>query len=118
VLLSAQRDLASEIVKVPHHGSRTSSSPAFVQSTAPRLAVASLGFQNRFRFPAPEVAHRYTHSGGAFLRTDTQGTITIVSDGDGYQVVPFFPLQEDLQETGKTVALRKGRFHLSTVTEP
>jgi competence protein ComEC len=94
VLLSVQPELTSEIVKVPHHGSRTSSSLGFVQSTAPLVAVASLGFQNRFHFPAPEVVRRYEQRGGTFLRTDEQGAITLVSDGRGYQVMPFFPFRE------------------------
>jgi competence protein ComEC len=107
LLLSTRRDLASEIVKVPHHGSRTSSSPAFVQSTAPRVAIASLGFQNRFRFPAPEVIRRYEQHGSRVLRTDEQGAITIVSDGRDYRVSPFFPLQGGSQDTAVAGALEK-----------
>jgi len=98
VLLSTQHVLASEIVKVPHHGSRTSSTPAFVQSIAPHVAVASLGFQNRFRFPAPEVIQRYQSQGSQFLRTDEGGSITVVSDGHGYQVLPFLPTREVVTE--------------------
>ena len=107
VLLSAQRALASEIVKVPHHGSRTSSSLAFVQSTAPSVAVASLGFQNRFHFPAREVVQRYEQHGGTFLRTDEHGAVTLVSDGRGYQVIPFFPLPGDAKETTDGGSLKK-----------
>lgn len=107
VLLSTPGELASEIVKVPHHGSRTSSSPAFVQTTAPRIAVASLGFRNRFRFPAPEVVRRYEQHGGTFLRTDEQGTITLVSDGRGYQVLPSFPLAGGAKEPTGGDALKK-----------
>jgi competence protein ComEC len=99
VLLSTQHVLASEIVKVPHHGSQTSSTPAFVQIIAPHVAVASLGFQNRFRFPAPEVIQRYQKQGSQFLRTDEGGSITIVSDGHGYRVVPFLSTREISQET-------------------
>ena len=91
VLLSAQREIASEIVKVPHHGEPHVEQLGSVQSTASLVAVASLGFQNRFHFPAPEVVRRYERHGGAFLRTDTQGAIILLSDGRGYQVIPFFP---------------------------
>lgn len=107
ILLSAQPDLASEIVKVPHHGSRTSSSLAFVQSTAPHVAIASLGFQNRFRFPAPEVVQRYKQQGSMLLRTDEQGTITIVSDSRGYQIVSLLPLQRDSSETAAISSLKQ-----------
>src|SRR6185295_2329694 len=51
--------VATDILKVPHHGSRTSSSPELIAAVAPRLAVISLGWQNRFRFPDPEVLARY-----------------------------------------------------------
>lgn len=107
VLLAAQRDLTSEIVKVPHHGSRTSSTSAFIQSAAPQVAVASLGFQNHFHFPASEVVRRYEQNGIVFLRTDEHGAITILSDSRGYQVVPFFPLQQQLKETAGSRALKK-----------
>jgi competence protein ComEC len=107
LLLSTRRDLASEIVKVPHHGSRTSSSPAFVQSTAPHVAIASLGFHNRFRFPAPEVVRRYEQHGSRVLRTDEQGAITIVSDGRDYQVFPLFPPQRGSRETAVAGVLEK-----------
>ena len=107
ILLSAPGELTSEIVKVPHHGSRTSSSLAFVQSTAPLVAVASLGFHNRFHFPAPEVVRRYERHGGTFLQTDAHGAITIVSDGRGYQVLPFFPFPEGTKEMPGRNSLKK-----------
>jgi competence protein ComEC len=107
ILLSTQHDLASEIVKVPHHGSRTSSTLAFVQSTAPHVAIASLGFQNRFRFPAPEVIRRYEQHGSRVLRTDEQGAVIIVSDGRDYRVSPLFPPQGGSQETAVADSLEK-----------
>jgi competence protein ComEC len=105
ILLSTQHVLASEIVKVPHHGSQTSSTLAFVQTIAPHVAIASLGFQNRFRFPALEVIQRYQRQGSQFLRTDERGSITIVSDGHGYQVVPFLSPKE-IEEDTKVQILR------------
>lgn len=107
VLLSTQRALASEIVKVPHHGSRTSSSPAFVKSLASSVAVASLGLHNRFHFPAPEVVRRYEQHGGMLLRTDEHGAITFVSDGRGYQVLPFFLSQKGAHATVGEGALKQ-----------
>ncbi|NOT54516.1 MAG: DNA internalization-related competence protein ComEC/Rec2 [Deltaproteobacteria bacterium] len=101
MLLAAHDALASEIVKVPHHGSRTSSTSAFVRATAPSVAVASLGFLNRFHFPAPEVVRRYEQQGGKFLRTDEQGAITLVSDGREFHVRSFLAPQEGTPETAR-----------------
>jgi competence protein ComEC len=90
-LLSASGTLASEILKVPHHGSRTSSSTAFVATVAPQVAVASLGSHNRFSFPAPEVVQRYAEQGSRLLRTDQTGAVTVVSDGQSYRVETVIP---------------------------
>jgi competence protein ComEC len=51
--------LASEVLLVPHHGSRTSSTPAFVDAVAPRVALVQAGYRNRFGHPVPEVLQRY-----------------------------------------------------------
>jgi competence protein ComEC len=91
MLLSTNAALASEILKVPHHGSRTSSSKAFVEATKPRVAVASLGAHNRFAFPAAPVVQRYAEQGSQFLRTDQAGAITVVSDGQSYRVDTDLP---------------------------
>ncbi len=90
-LLAANGTLSSEILKVPHHGSRTSSSKAFVEAATPRVAVASLGYHNRFAFPAPEVVQRYVQQGSQFLRTDQAGAVTVVSDGQSYRVETTLP---------------------------
>ncbi len=69
--------VASDVLKVPHHGSRTSSSPELLDASRPRLAVISLGRHNRFRFPRPEVLSRYAERGIQVLRTDQAGAITV-----------------------------------------
>ena len=91
VLLSSKRELESEILKVPHHGSRSSSTLAFIKAVSPQVAIASLGHQNRFRFPAPEVVVRYEQQGVRFFRTDQMGAITVLSDGKSYRVETFLP---------------------------
>jgi competence protein ComEC len=93
-ILTSQRTLASEIVKVPHHGSRTSSTLAFVEAVSPQLAVMSLGSYNRYRFPAPEVLQRYADQGSLTLRTDLLGTVLVKSDGHSYQVRTTLPLPQ------------------------
>lgn len=69
------------VLKVPHHGSRSSSSPSFVAAVAPRVAVVSAGFHNRYGHPHAEVVQRYRTSGAELLRTDVDGTVTLSSDG-------------------------------------
>jgi competence protein ComEC len=75
--------VAADVLKVPHHGSRTSSSPELVDAVAPALAVMSLGWRNQFRFPAPEVVARYLTRGARVLRTDRDGAITLTIRLDG-----------------------------------
>jgi competence protein ComEC len=75
--------LPSEIVKVPHHGSPTSSSQALVDATAPRWAIASLGVANRFGFPGPAVVARWRRAGAEVLRTDERGAVTVEIDAAG-----------------------------------
>ena len=91
ILLSTSAQLASEILKVPHHGSRSSSTLPFLEAVSPQVAIASLGHHNRFRFPAPQVVDRYERQGVALLRTDQAGTITVLSDGKSYRVETFLP---------------------------
>jgi len=68
-------------LKVPHHGSLTSSSQGLVARTRPRVAVVPVGPGNRFRHPRPEVLSRYGRTGARVLRTDLHGTVRLRSDG-------------------------------------
>ena len=62
-LLARGADLAADVLLVPHHGSRTSSSPAFVQAVRPRWALVQAGYRNRFGHPVAEVMARYPSVG-------------------------------------------------------
>ncbi|HVU52031.1 MAG TPA: ComEC/Rec2 family competence protein, partial [Polyangia bacterium] len=75
--------VAADVLKVPHHGSRTSSSDELVDAVHPSLAVISLGWRNRFHFPAPEVLARYAARGATVLRTDRDGAVTVTIAPDG-----------------------------------
>lgn len=72
-----------DVVKVAHHGSPTSSSPAFVAATQPALAVISCGVGNTFGFPAASVVARWRGAGADVARTDTEGSITVTIGADG-----------------------------------
>lgn len=74
----------ADVLKVPHHGSRTSSSAALLAAVAPRMAVASCGASNRYGHPHAEVLARYR--GVALYRTDRDGNVTIDTDGESLRV--------------------------------
>lgn len=65
--------LASQVLLVPHHGSRTSSTAALLQAVAPRWAVVQAGYRSRFGHPAPEVLARYADQRIEVVRTDRCG---------------------------------------------
>ncbi len=65
--------LATSLLLVPHHGSRTSSTPAFIDAVAPRLALVQAAYRSRYGHPAPEVLARYHAQGVAVVRSDTCG---------------------------------------------
>ncbi len=79
-LLATAGALVTDVVKVPHHGSRTSSSPALVAAVRPRWAVISLGAHNPFGFPHREAVERWRALGAEVLRTD-EGAIRFLSNG-------------------------------------
>jgi competence protein ComEC len=75
--------LHADVLKVPHHGSRTSSTLAFLEAVRPRLAVFSVGDRNRWGFPHPSVVERYQELGTQQLRTDRDGAITVTIHAGG-----------------------------------
>ena len=74
------------VLKAPHHGSRTSSSAAFLAAAAPAVAVVSAGRENRFGHPDPAVLQRYAAAGTSVLETGRSGAIDICSDGERIRV--------------------------------
>lgn len=75
--------LRSEVLLVPHHGSRGSSSPGFVDAVAPRVALVQAGRGNRHGHPAAEVVARYAAGGTTVLRSEDCGAWRWRSDGEG-----------------------------------
>lgn len=80
-LIAYGQDLRSEILKVPHHGSRTSSSAPFLDAVQPLGAIFSLGRNNRYNFPHADVVERYQARGSLQWRTDEAAAITLRTDG-------------------------------------
>lgn len=83
----ARGGLRADVVKVPHHGSRTSSTPAFVEAVRPRWAVVCLSATNRFGFPHEESLAHWRAVGAHVLRTD-EGAVRFLSDGRRVRRMP------------------------------
>ncbi|HEY0384976.1 MAG TPA: hypothetical protein VGC64_03155, partial [Pyrinomonadaceae bacterium] len=88
-LTAAPDDLRSDVVKVAHHGSRTSSIAALIARTRPSLAVISVGLSSIFGHPHKEVLERWRTSGAEVLTTGRRGTITVSTDGHDLKVETF-----------------------------
>lgn len=85
-LVDVGRPAIADVLLVPHHGSRTSSTPAFVAATRPRYAVISAGYRNRWGFPVGDVVERWREAGATVIETSSSGAIE-------FSVDPSMPLQ-------------------------
>lgn len=88
-LVKAGDDLRSDVVKVAHHGSRTSSIESFVNASSPRYAVICVGLNSIFGHPHKEVLERWAASGAQILITGRSGTITVSTDGNDMRMETF-----------------------------
>ncbi len=80
------------VMKVPHHGSRTSLFPPWIRKTAPQFAVFSCGRNNPFGHPHTEVLQTWENTGAGILRTDRQGNIFLYTDGESINFTVSFIL--------------------------
>ena len=78
--------LKSTLLKSGHHGSRTSSSVPFLQAVAPEAALISVGANNDYHHPHPSTLKKYQDRKIQVYRTDTDGMLTIATDGQGYTI--------------------------------
>jgi competence protein ComEC len=85
-LMGDKSDLQSDVLKVAHHGSKYSTSDLFLAAIEPKIAVISVGAKNTYGHPTPEVLQRLIKFGIKMFRTDTDGTIEMVSDGNNINV--------------------------------
>ncbi|MBE7467884.1 MAG: DNA internalization-related competence protein ComEC/Rec2 [Anaerolineae bacterium] len=74
--------LPATVLKSPHHGSKTSSSEMFLEAVNPQIVVISVGQDNDYGHPSPEVLERYEEHGFIVFRTDEQGTVEFSTDGE------------------------------------
>jgi competence protein ComEC len=90
-ILRSGVEVKSDVVKVPHHGSRTSSTESFVRNTAPKLAIISVGRASMFGHPHHEVVNRWRAAGAEVLTTGECGLIRVSTDGHELTVKKYIP---------------------------
>jgi len=86
LMINSGFSLRSTILKVPHHGSDTSSSESFIKEVSPEVAIISVGLNNKFNHPSYEVLELYNKLGITIFRTDRHGDITVETDGKKYSI--------------------------------
>jgi competence protein ComEC len=85
-LVDEHEPIAADFLKAAHHGSKTSSTEGFLAAVAPRFAAVSVGEANPFGHPAQAVVERFQQHGAELLRTDRDGAITAITDGNNLSV--------------------------------
>lgn len=80
-LMGSGIPLGADVLKIGHHGSKTSSTQGFLNAVHPRIAVISVGRKNRYGHPRQEVIDRIFAAGISLFRTDTDGDVELMSDG-------------------------------------
>lgn len=88
-LLARLTPARTRILKVAHHGSRTSTSRELLEHWRPQIAIVSAGRGNAFGHPAPDVIQRLENVGAAIYRTDLHGQITIETDGQKIKLTTY-----------------------------
>ncbi|EGU46948.1 hypothetical protein VII00023_17814 [Vibrio ichthyoenteri ATCC 700023] len=87
MLLRQSPSLASDVIIVPHHGSKTSSSSAFIAKVSPQLALSSSAFQGRWLLPSPAVKARYLDAEANWFDTGSSGQISLYYRGKNRRLV-------------------------------
>lgn len=100
-ILSVSQRLKADVVKVPHHGSKTSSTENFVLATQPIFAIISVGRNSMFGHPHKEVVDRWQSNGATVLTTGNSGTITVTTDGHDLSLETFIEPQRSTHDPNK-----------------
>ncbi len=127
-MLNRSAALVSDILKVGHHGSRTSTTQAFLQGVDPEVAVIMCGKDNQYGHPHEEILQRLANAGVDIYRTDLHGTIVITTDGQTYDINIKQPYQytpqkvpepkaEEPEAVPEPAPVESGRFVGSTQSD-
>jgi competence protein ComEC len=94
-------DLHADVLKVGHHGGKNSTTQEFLDAVAPTIAIISSGEDNAYGHPSPELLERLEASGARVLRTDRDGAVHVVTDGDRLEISCFVACAESTVTTSK-----------------
>jgi len=87
-------ELQSDVLKVGHHGSKNSTTPEFLTAVHPQLAIISAGEQNPYGHPSKELLERLQTAGVSILRTDRNGAIHVLTDGEKLEISCFLDCRD------------------------
>ena len=90
-IVATTAELNATIVKVPHHGSRTSSTQAMIGAVGAKIVVIPVGRRSLFGHPHPEVVERWRAAGAIIKTTGEKGTITFSTDGGSLDSETYLP---------------------------
>lgn len=85
-MVNSGMNIDADILQLGHHGSNTSSAPAFIEAVSPEIAIYSAGTDNQYGHPHAEVVSHIQNTGIALYGTDVHGTIVVTTDGNTYNV--------------------------------
>jgi competence protein ComEC len=89
LVATAGEALRAEVLVVPHHGSKTSSTRAFLEQTRPHVALFPVGYRNRYHHPHPMVIARYRDIDARLYDSPAHGEIEVYLRGKGVEVMPY-----------------------------
>ncbi|HYL86492.1 MAG TPA: DNA internalization-related competence protein ComEC/Rec2 [Candidatus Angelobacter sp.] len=92
-------DLHSDVLKVGHHGGKNSTTPEFLAAVQPRVGIISVGENNSYGHPSPELLERLESAGVRILRTDRDGAVHMLTDGQRVEITCFQACTESLVTT-------------------
>jgi competence protein ComEC len=91
---NAAENLQADVLKVGHHGSKNSTTPDFLAAVHPRTAIISAGEQNPYGHPSPALLQRLEDAGVRILRTDRDGAVQVLTDGERLEIDCFVACPE------------------------
>jgi competence protein ComEC len=94
-LINGGGALKADVIKVPHHGSRTSSTPEFVSRVEPEFAIISVGRHSRFGHPHKDIIERWRDSGSQVMTTGENGMISVSTDGKDLTLHSFLDIPDN-----------------------
>ena len=103
-ILANGDEIAANFLKIPHHGGKTSSTPAFLDAVHPAIAAISVGEANPYGHPSPDAIERIRAEGTRLFRTDRDGAVTVATDGRSMNVRSFHTCASPCSELSSSAA--------------